>query len=287
MTMNLLLKWPVRGRHVVAIGAAVLAMCAATTSVEGAALSYVGGTYTENFDSLPSTGSGTLPGKGPNYLVPGWTGASGLTGWQGAIDVASTGTNTEYRAQNGSGSGSAGRGLNSFGTTGSAERALGALPTSNQIPFFGLVLQNNTENTLTQFTLSFTGEQWRRGDTSPQDKLLFSYGLASDISASLTSYAALDFAAPTSAPLNSALDGNLPANQTFKSATITGLTWGVGQTLVLKWSAPDITGQDDGLAIDNLSFVAHAVPEPAGLTLALLAAAGALGAVWRRRVKST
>jgi len=249
-----------------------------------APLGYSGGIYSENFDTLPSTGSGTLPGKGPNDLVPGWTGASGLTGWQGAITALSSGTNTEYRAQNGSGSGSTGRGLNSFGTTGSAERALGTLPTSAQIPFFGLVLQNNTANVLTQFTLSYTGEQWRRGDTSPQDKLLFSYGLAGDISPALTSYAALDFASPTAALLNSALDGNLPANQTFKSATITGLTWAPGQTLVLKWSAPDLTGQDDGLGIDNLSFQANAVPEPSSIALALFGAVGVVAAAWRRRV---
>lgn len=256
---------------------------AIASAASAAPLSYTGGTYSENFDTLPSTGSGTLPGKGPNDLVPGWTGATGLTGWQGAIAAISSGTNTEYRAQNGSGSGSTGRGLNSFGTTGSSDRALGALATSNQLPFFGLVLQNNTANVLTQFTLSYTGEQWRRGDTSPQDNLLFSCGLASDIGATLTSYAALDFASPTAAPLNSALDGNLPANQTFKSATITGLNWAPGQTLVLKWSAQDLSGQDDGLGIDNLSFKANAVPEPSSIALAMFGALGVLAAVWRCR----
>jgi len=136
-------------------------------------LSYTGGTYSENFDTLPSTGASSVANRGPNYINPTWTGATALTGWQMANPTGSA-TTTEYRAQDGSLSGSAGRGVVSFGTTGSSDRALGALSTSNQIPTFGLVLTNNTSQLLTSFTLSYTGEQWRRGDAVPQDSLLFS-----------------------------------------------------------------------------------------------------------------
>ena len=65
---------------VAALGATLLTLCASAPVAQAAALSYTGGAYTQNFDTLPSTGSGTLPGKGPNDLVPGWTGAIGLTG---------------------------------------------------------------------------------------------------------------------------------------------------------------------------------------------------------------
>jgi hypothetical protein len=41
--------------------------------------------------------------------------------------------------------------------------ALGALSTSNQIGKFGLVLVNNSTDTYDSFSLSYTGEQWRRG----------------------------------------------------------------------------------------------------------------------------
>lgn len=245
-------------------------------------LSYTGGTYTQNFDTLPSTGSGSVANRGPNYINPSWTGVTGsnLTGWQFA-NPTGTGTSTEYRAQDGSLSGSAGRGVVSFGTTGSSDRALGALSTSAQIPTFGLVLTNNTSQLLTSFTLSFTGEQWRRGDAVPQDSLLFTWGLGSDISGSYTAASALNFTSPTAAPLNSALDGNLAINQTAKSATITGINWGIGQTLVLKWTAQELSGQDDGLAIDNLSF--SAVPEPSSLALAAMGLIGTVGYAVRRR----
>ncbi|MBL9125929.1 MAG: PEP-CTERM sorting domain-containing protein [Planctomycetaceae bacterium] len=259
-----------------------VAILALTASAFAAPLSYTGGTYTQNFDALPSTGASSVANRGPNYINPSWSGVTGsnLEGWQFANPDGSSGS-TEYRAQNGGSSGSAGRGVVSFGATGSSERALGMLLTSNQIPTFGLVLTNNTAQVLTSFTLSFTGEQWRRGDADPQSGLYFSYGLASDIGASLTSYAPLDFTSPTAAPLNSALDGNLPANQVAKSATITGLNWGIGQTLVLKWNSVELSGQDDGLAIDNLSF--SAVPEPSSFALAAVGLVGAAGIVWRRR----
>jgi len=259
---------------------------AIASAASAAPLSYTGGTYSKNFDTLPSTGTGTLPGKGPNDLVPGWTGATGLTGWQGAITPLSSGTNTEYRADNGSGSGSTGRGLVSYGSTGSSDRALGGLATSNQIPFFGLVLQNNTANVLTQFTLSYTGEQWRRGNVPAPNTLAFSYGEAADIAGALTNYAPLTFTAPNTqaAPTDVALDGNSKANQSAISATVTGLNWAPGETLVLRWSAQDQSGQDDGLAIDNLSFQANAVPEPSSIALALFGAVGVVAAVWRRRM---
>lgn len=269
-----------------ALGAALLTLCASAPVAQGAALSYTGGAYTQNFDTLPSTGSGTLPGKGPNDLFPGWTGATGLTGWQGAITAASSGTNTEYRAQDGSGSGATGRGLNSFGTTASAERALGGLSTSAQIPFFGLVLQNNTANVLTAFTLSYTGEQWRRGNVASPNTLAFAYGEAANIGGALTNHAPLTFTAPNTqaSPTEVALDGNAKVNRTAISGTINGLNWAPGETLVLRWSAQDQSGQDDALAIDDLTFSAHVVPEPSTAALALLGVAGLLCAARRRRV---
>ena len=44
------------------------------------------------------------------------------------------------------------------------------------------------------------------------------------------------------------------ANRTAVSATITGLTWAPGQTLVLRWTDVNDGGNDDGLAIDDLSL---------------------------------
>lgn len=268
-----------------AIGAALLALCLAATSTQAAALSYTGGVYTQNFDGLPSNvnnASQVITGKGPHEFSV-VNKASGLDGWQLANPGGSS-ADTEFRSQDGSLSGSTGRGVLSLGTNGSAERSLGTLATSNQISTFGLVLKNDSQLTFTELTLSYTGEQWRRGDVPSPNKLAFSYGEGTGIGASLTSFAALNFTAPNTqaTPTNVALDGNLNANRTAITGTITGLNWAPGETLVLRWASQDLSGQDDGLAIDDLTFSAHVVPEPSAAALALLGAAGLLCAAWRR-----
>jgi hypothetical protein len=263
---------------------AVLTLLVGTVPASAAPLSYNGGTYTQNFDGLPTNITNptqTITGRGPHEFSA-VTAASGLTGWQLGNPSGSS-TNTDFRSHNGSLSGSAGRGVVSYGDNGSTERALGFLPTSNQISQFGLVLTNNTGATIQAFELSFTGEQWRRGDVATPDTLTFAYGLGNDLNASLTDAAALTFSSPNTqlAPTEVALNGNALLNQVLKSATITGLNWQDGQNLVLRWRVADISGQDDGLAIDNLSFAA--VPEPAACLLGVLGACGSLLIVRRSR----
>ena len=97
-------------------------------------------------------------------------------------------------------------------------------------------------------------------------------------------YWALSFSSPvTGGPTEVALDGNLPANQVAVAGTVSGLDWAPGETLVLRWSITEQDGQDDGLGIDNLSFIAHPVPEPSTLALAAAALLG-LAVAARRRV---
>ncbi len=254
------------------------------TAAANAQLSFTGGTITQNFDGLPATtGAGsdtvTVAGRGPHALTAGFTAATGVTGWQGA-NFSGSSTTTEFRAQNGSGAGGSGRGVISFGSTGSSDRALGTLATSNQINSFGLVLTNNTGAPITFFTVSYVGEQWRRGSVPGPNKLAFLYRLGSGLaSTGLTAFPALDFVAPNTqgAPTEVAIDGNAAANRTAITGTITGINWAPGTNLVLQWNGQDQTGQDDGLAIDDFSFV---VPTPGAAALLGL---GALVAGRRRR----
>ena len=190
-------------------------------------------------------------------------------------------TNTEFKAHDGSLGSSAGRGVIFFGANGSSDRALGALATSNQIPSFGLVLVNNTSQTFASLDVSFIGEQWRAGDANILDVLSFRYGFGSSLTDATTSFNSLNFVTPNLAGGNIALNGNDPANQTSLHDIITGLNWAPGQSLVLRWDAVDITGQDNGLAIDDLSLVGVPVPGPGAL--ALLSAAGLVGTSRRQR----
>ncbi len=262
-----------------------LIVLAGASSSALAQLSYVGGTYSQNFDALPSTGSFTVTGRGPFNLGTGFGGVPGLDGWQGA-QFDGSGANSELRAQDGSLSGSAGRGILSFGSNGSSDRALGALSTSAQISTFGLSIRNDSADTLTQFTLSYFGEQWRRGNVAvPGNQLQFSYGFTNDLfditpANPFTAVASLGFFSPNTqaGPTEVALFGNDEENRVLVSDTVLSLNWTPGSTLVLQWSAQDITGQDDGLGIDDLVFSA-AVPAP---STAIAVFAG-LGITARRR----
>ena len=84
---------------------------------------------------------------------------------------------------------------------------------------------------------------------------------------------------------NIALDGNVPANRVSIGNSIAGLNWTPGSTLALRWTIADITGQDNGLAIDEFSLTgsAGALPEPAVGSLAPAAVALLCGR--RRRTR--
>jgi hypothetical protein len=238
------------------------------------------GNYFQDFNGLAAAslggGSETLSGTGP-HAIEGVLGSTGMAGWFGG-NYAGSSSNTEFKAQNGSLSGSAGRGVVFFGTTGSTERALGALSTSNQVNWFGVVLMNDTTTTFTALEVSYIGEQWRAGGADILNTLNFSYGFGGSLDDATTAFDALTFTTPFLGGGEIALDGNDPQYQTAIAATIEGLAWAPGQMMVLRWAGVDLPGQDNGLAIDNLTLVG--IPAPGAVTL--LAVAGLLGARRRR-----
>jgi hypothetical protein len=252
-----------------------------------AALNYAGGTYTQNFDGLPNAGSKTNTGRGPHDLNDRiiWdntAGSTGMDGWTGSNHAGSS-TNTEMRAQDGSLAGSAGRGVISFGTNGSTDRAIGILATSNQISRYGLSLTNTSSDTYASMNLSFIGEQWRKGEPGVSNTLAFAYSLtATDINTgAFTADSSFDFNTIDTTGDQVAIDGNLPANRLAVSGSLNGLNWAPGTTLTLRWTGNDVSGQDSGIAIDDLSLTGI-VPEPTSAAAGALVASGALLA--RRRM---
>ena len=146
----------------------------------------------------------------------------------------------------------------SSGTGTASDRALGMLASGSYIGRAGLVLVNDTGGILTEFTLAYTGEQWRNGGSGTANKLAFEYAVDSSsiASGSYTAATALSFTSPVVGTTSGALDGNLSGNRTVITGTVTNVPWGPGQTLVLRWSDADEGGSDDALAIDDLSFSA-------------------------------
>lgn len=227
------------------------------------------GSYTQNFDTLASSGS---------------TGTSLPQGFQ--IVEAGTNANSSYAV--GSGSSNAG-GSYSFGSTGSTDRALGSLGSGTLAPiYFGGVLTNTLSSTLTSLTFAYTGEQWRLGN-STDDGLVFQYriGATGVNGGTWTTVSALAFAPlfTNGTSTGSALDGNLAANQRQIGATISGFSLLAGQNFGFRWFDEDSTGADQGLGVDNLtitSAVTAAVPESSTWAM-LIAGFGLTGAALRRR----
>lgn len=220
----------------------------------------IGQTYTQNFDSLASSGS----------IVP-WFDNSTLPGW--------------YSTENSYGTSGAGA-LTSLGSTGMPERALGG-----SLASFGLQFINSTQESISGFSLSYTGEQWRRNANTPQvsDYIYVSYKIFSAGTGTLSAPEWIDvtnltFTSPNLAGTGStALNGNLPENSEFISGSIFGISFALGEELWIRWLivGTDIPN-DHTMGIDNLSVTFPTVPEPASSATLLALLALGLGAQRRR-----
>ena len=260
-----------------------LAVCLATSAPAQVFLS--GGTYSQNFDTLAASGTGNA-----------WVNNTTLPGW-----YADRGTNGPLNTYNaGTGSSTTGS-LYSFGSaTASSDRALGSLAsntTSNLT--YGVRLHNDTLNSLQDFTVSYTGEQWRNNNNANAQTLQFSYqtsgsaitsadALNAPGSGGWIAFNTLDFTSPVHTTVSAALDGNASANRTvFSGAVLTGVVLNPGDELFLRWFDPNDSGNDHGLGIDDLSVSFTVTPVPEPREFAAVAALGLLGfAAYRRRSSS-
>jgi len=240
--------------------------------------------YTQNFDGLTT-----------QTTAQTWTNDSTLAGW--SLFNPSGNAFPTYLADNG---GSNGGSFKSFGTTGSSDRAFGAVTsggayygsiTSGPVGYIALALNNNSGGALDSLTLSYAGEQWRNGGnaTVPSQSIVLQYGFGATYAAVgtwLTPGGSFDFTSPVTTSTSGAVDGNVAGRVGGLGGTLSGLTWNNGDTLWMRWTYVNNTGNDHGLAIDDLSVsvtAATAVPEPSQYAL-MLAGLGAIGLVARRRI---
>lgn len=254
----------------------VLACCVANAA--SAAVIYTSGTYSQNFDSLPSTGTAVS-----------WTNDSTLPGW--SLFIQSGAAAPSILVADGSGNTGS---FNSFGTTGSTDRALGGTgsggayfgsPASAAVAgWWAVDIANNTGSTLDSFTLKFDGEQWRNGGNTTAQTTVLQYGFGATFGAVsnwILPGGSFDFTGPIATATQGGLDGNAAANRTANlGGTISNLTWTNGSHLWVRWVENNDVGNDHGMGIDNFSFSAHSVPEP---TTVVLGSLGFLGLVFGAR----
>lgn len=210
-----------------------------------------GGTYSQNFDSLASSGS---PAWVDNSTLPGWYAAKGSA--EATAYIVSTGTSL---------TGS----IYSFGVNGVnplSDRALGSIASSGNAYAYGVRLVNDTAFAQTNITVSYTGEQWRdaNGANAVVNTLAFSYQISDSPLTSADaantqawiSFNALNFNSPIVdvGGAGMALDGNASANrQVFTDIVLTGAVVQPGQEIFLRWRDTDDLGSDAGIAVDDLT----------------------------------
>lgn len=234
-------------------------------SLAPAQVGYKGGTYVQDFNSLPSTGTYPLASPGPVSLADAPIGATGLGGW--SIGVVSGGT---LRFLVDSGLSNTGA-LYSYGPTGSPDRALGSLASGTAFPRLGAVFVNLTGQPIHELTLAYTGQQWRNGLSGTANTLRFSYSFGgtsiADPDGTFTELPDLHLVSPVVGTAGATiLDGQLPENQRNLVAQLKGVTWEPGQTLVIRWLDVNDFGVDDALAIDNFTLSTDAKPGPLTVT---------------------
>src|SRR5919201_5912567 len=149
-----------KGAPTIVIAAALGLVVAGAGSAAGqASVIAIDSAYTQDFDTLASSGqSDALP-----------------TGW--ALAEAGSSANNDGRYTAGTGSNNAGD-TYSFGAGGSSERAFGSLLSGTLIPMIGAAFTNDTGYTISALDIAYTGEQWRLGQVGRgADRLDFEYNL--------------------------------------------------------------------------------------------------------------
>ncbi len=233
-------------------------LTALLAAVLHAQVNYTGGVYSQNFDTLPGTPNNTLNTTWTdNTTLAGWYAnkttfsvTDGTIGISGAASFDSTSTTVNNV------------GLFSFGSSSSTDRALGSRATTsfagNNPVLYGVKLVNNTGNTLTNFTVIYTGEQWFKSSAAIQHSLNLAYqlGATSISTGAWTTMTAGTLLAPVFTSGASTLNGNLAANRALKVATLSGVSWAAGQSLWIRFSDANETAFEQGLAVDDLYFLA-------------------------------
>lgn len=223
------------------------------------ALTTLGTAYTQNFDTLPASGTVVWAN---NTTLPGWYHAR--TG-SGSNLVADTGASNAGNLYN-------------YGASGANERALGSVGSGNAAIgdiYYGVRLRNTSGSTITSLDVAYTVEQWRNSGAAAQTAS-FSYLIAPTVTGSLAEFqgsgsavTSLDMTSPVSGGTAAALNGNLAANRVARSFTLSGISLPNGSEVMLRWADPDHGGADHGLAIDDFSVTPHGSgPQPLSLSIA-------------------
>lgn len=248
------------------------------------AYSFTGPAISENFNGIPTTTVTNVFSNtaGTQTVISGTS-----TGFSGAklAGTSSGSPGSSFIVDNGVGTSGA---IYSYGATSGADRALGTVASGTNVMGFGFEIVNSSPTLIiTEITASFTQENWR-SSTVTTNTFAASYTTGAAASTTyltattgFTAAGALSLIGPTFGSSNGALDGNLAANQTARTLTITGLSIAPAASFYLRWQDVNDAGNDAALAIDDLIISFVTIPEPN--IAALLSGLGVISLLRRRR----
>ncbi len=241
---------------------------AASVALVDAQISYSSGTYTQNFDSIGTSATATLP---TGWKVDKQTTVRTLGTYSGA------GTQTEFTAGN-SMSPTAQGGIYNYAAGAAAtatDRAVGFLSTgsSTQSGNLYVAFTNTGADPITNFTIGYNVEKYRTGTNSAG----FSIQMYYSTNGTTWINAGSNFLTTFGADATTAGYASAPGDTRNVLATLTQ-TVPVGASLYLAWNYSVTTGTTttnaQALGLDNFTFAA--VPEPSTWAM-MIAGAGVLG----------
>ncbi|WP_019866778.1 ExeM/NucH family extracellular endonuclease [Methylovulum miyakonense] len=231
---------------------AVFAALNLTPAVQAACISLtaLGSAYTQNFDTLATSGTTNV------LSVNGWvmteSGGGARDNEQYGADTGASSTGDTY----------------SYGPSANSDRALGGLRSGTLIPVFGACFTNDTGSAINALNIAYTGEEWRLGTAARTDQINFEYSTtATDlVTGTWTGVASLNFITPDTVTTG-AKNGNASADRTSISSSVSSLSIANGASFWVRWTDTDATGADDGLAVDDFSLTPTGAAT-AGVTVA-------------------
>lgn len=207
------------------------------------------GLYSQNFDTLATTGNSNS-----------WTNDTTLLGW--SLFNASGNPIISYGANNGT---STTGSFYSYGVDTSTDRALGGLgsggtyfgsPASGSVAgWIAFSAKNTSGSTINSLNIAFNGEQWRNAGNTTAQTMVLEYGFGSSFT-TVTTWTApgltFNWTSPVATTTGAAVDGNTTGLVANRGGTLDNLNWASDDTLWLRWVETNDTGNDHGLAIDDL-----------------------------------
>ncbi|KAA9340320.1 T9SS type A sorting domain-containing protein [Adhaeribacter soli] len=221
-----------------AIAACIAALCQLGTSGKAQAQVSINqlGSYTQNFNSLQNTGTGTWT---DNVTLPGWYAANGTT------------AATAYVASNGS---STTTGLKSYGSAGSTDRALGCVNAASGTHYYGVRLKNNTGSTISRFIISYTAELWAKpsGNKNATVKFHYQVGGTSLNAGNWTEQTVDQLTFKTGGGGASTLNGNLANYRSTITFSTPALNLAPGAEIMFRWA--DATSNGIYVGLDDITI---------------------------------